>query len=171
MLRQERHNRAQGAVLGPGRADRVGPLAADARHPADPPGVGVEHLERALTEGRDDPLGQHRTDLADQARAQIADNAVDVRRPAHLGALRPELGAVARVELPAAGQPERLARLDGRQRADDRDRASAAARLQLDDAEAVLGVVEGDTLDGALERRRLAVHIWWSTGWVGSPPQ
>src|SRR5207249_1032952 len=106
-----------------------------------------------------DLAGKDRPDLADQAGAEVADDVVGRRRWAHLGAVGAELRAVDAVGAPLAGHDQPLAWLDGRQGADDRDRAPAAARLQLDDAEAVLGVVEGDSLDRPLERGRLRLCL------------
>ena len=59
---------------------------------------------------------------------------------------------MARIGLPAAAQREQLAGLGGRQRADDGDRLAATAHAQPHDAEAVRRVVEGDALDGTVER-------------------
>ena len=74
-------------------------MRPDARHLAHPLRLGVEHLERALAEGVDDPPGQHRAELADEPRAEVADDVVERRRGPHRDVVGPELRAVYPVDL------------------------------------------------------------------------
>jgi hypothetical protein len=149
VLREKGGHRAQSAMLDPGRGDRGGALAADTRYLADALRIGVEHLERLGAEGCNDSLGQHRPDLSDQTRAEVARDVFKIGRPLHLGRPWDETGAVASIDLPAALKHQHFARLDRWQRADHRDRLAPPAETQLDDAKAVLRVVEGDAIDRA----------------------
>ena len=54
------------------------------------------------------------------------------------------------IQMPARGDP--LACSNGRRMADNRHKIAFAPRMDFQDSEAVLGIVEGDALDRARER-------------------
>ena len=151
---EEGAHRAERAMLGPGGRERRGALRPDPRHLAHPLRARVEDLQRPLAEVIHDPAREGGAQLADQPRAEVARDGVELRRRAHVRGLRPELRAVPRVGLPAPAEGQRLPRLDRRQRADDGDRLAPPAGPHAHHAEAVLRVIEGDALDRPLERRR-----------------
>ena len=146
---QEDHDLAHDLLLGPGVGDALGAHRADAGHLAQPVGLGLDDVEHLLAERLDHLLGVDRADAADHAGAEILLDALDGgrRRGAHEARL--ELLAVGAVVDPFARGGDPLAGGDRRGVADDGDQFAMAARLDAQDAEAVLGIVEGDPLDQA----------------------
>ena len=80
---------------------------------------------------------------------------------------------------PDPGRRDPLAGSDGRRMSDHRHKVALAPRLDLEHAEAGLGVVKGDALDRASERlyrcaaierlsRRTFVHVECSITWLRS---
>jgi hypothetical protein len=151
VLAQETGHAAQRAVLRPCRGDRARPLCSDPLHLAHTLGPFVQHLQRGLAERLDDAPRQHRPDLSDQPRPQIALDVLERRRWADLCALGTKLIPVPRVRLPVPLQEQPLTGLDGRQGANHGHWLTVAPHPQADHTEAILRVVEGHALDRALE--------------------
>ena len=120
------------------RLARTGPMPVDL---AQPIGLGLDDVEHLLAEGLDHLLGVDRTDAADHAGAEILLDAVDGgrRRGAHEARL--ELLTMGAVVDPFARRGDPFAGGDGGGVADDGDQIAMAARLDAQNAEAVLGVV------------------------------
>ena len=149
MAVQEHHDLAHDLLLGPGVGDALGAHRADARHLAQPVGRRLDDVEHLLAEGPHQLLGVDRADAADHAGAEILLDAVDRGRGRGAQEPRLELLAMGAVVDPVARRGDPLAGGDRRGVADDRDQIAMAARLDPQNAEAVLGVVEGDPLDQA----------------------
>ena len=146
---QEDHDLPHDLLLGPGVGDALGAHRADAGHLAQAIGLRLDDVEHLLAERLDHLLGVDRADAADHPGAEIFLDAVDRgrRRGAHEARL--ELLAVGAVVDPFARRGDPLAGGDHRGVADDGDQVAVAARLDAENAEAVLGVVERDALDEA----------------------
>ena len=149
MAVQEDHDLAHDLLLGPGAGDALGAHRADAGHLAQPIGLGLDDVEHLLAERLDHLLGVDRADAADHPGTEILLDAVDGgrRRGAHEARL--ELLAMGAVVDPFARRGDPLAGGDHGGVADDGDQIAVAARLDAQNAEAVLGVVERDALDKA----------------------
>ena len=149
MAVQEDHDLAHDLLLGPGGGDALGAHRANAVDLAQAIGLGLDDVEHLLAEGLDHLLGVDRADAADHAGAEILLDAFDRgrRRGAHEARL--ELLAMGAVVDPFARRGDPFAGGDGGGVADDGHQFAVAARLDAQDAEAVLGVVEGDALDEA----------------------
>ena len=150
-LVQEDHDLADDLLLGPGGGDALGAHRADARHLAQALGLRFDDVEHLLAEGPHQLLGVDRADAADHAGAEILLDAVDRCRRRGLQKPRLELLAVGAVVDPFARRGDPLAGGDRRGVADDGHQIAMAACLHPQNAEAVLGVVEGDPLDEAGE--------------------
>ena len=148
---------AEGAMLDPGVADRLGALPSNAGHVAHAIGRGIQHLQGRLTKDRDDAAGEDGTDLPDQAGAEIADDPFGVGGLANLGVGRLELRAMTGVHVPLPGKREQLAGLDGGQGANDGHRLTPSSLPELQDGKARFRVIEGDPLDGTIERHRRGI--------------
>ena len=171
------------ALAVPGLLDRRGPLAADALDVAqaarllaqDPEGVGPERV--------DDLVRVHPADPRDEAAPQVLADAVDARGQLALEGADLELGAVLGMLGPFAGEVERLAALDARQRPHDRHRLGLrpvrpAVRTEFRDGIVVLLVEEDDALEDSGERGGFggcghgrAVPLRWSRTPRKSTPQ
>ena len=136
---------AQASVM---RLARTGPMPVTSRRRSGSASIDVEHL---LAEGPDQLLGVDRADAADHAGAEILLDAVDRGRRRGLQEPRLELLAMGAVVDPFARRRDPLAGGDRRRVADDGHQIAMSARLHPQNAEAVLGVVEGDPLDEAGE--------------------
>ena len=134
---------AQAPVI---RLARIGPMPVTSRSRSR---LGLDDVEHLLAERLDHLLGVDRADAADHAGAEILLDAVDRgrRRGAHEARL--ELLAMGAVVDPFARRGDPFAGGDGGGVADDGDQVAVAARLDAENAEAVLGVVERDALDKA----------------------
>ena len=104
----------------------------------------------------DDLAGQHRPELADDARAEEGGHVLPRGRwlDGRLGG--DELRAVLRVRLPAAGGDQALAGLAVGERADHRHRLAPPADAHLEHGEAGLRVAHRHPLDAPLQRLPLA---------------
>ena len=111
--------------------------------------LGLDDVEHLLAERLDHLLGVDRADAADHAGAEVFLDAIDGgrRRGAHEARL--ELLAMGAVVDPFARCGDPLAGGDGGGVPDDGDQVAMAARLDAENAEAVLGIMEGDPLDEA----------------------
>ena len=74
---QEDHDLPDDLLLGPGVRDPLGPDGADARHLAQPIGLGLDDVEDLVSEGLDHFLGVDRPDAADHPRAEIFLDPID----------------------------------------------------------------------------------------------
>ena len=130
---------------------------ADAVDFAQALGRLLDDVEHRRAEGLDQPAGIDRADALDHARAEVALDAGQGGRRRDLDEHGPELPAVFAIGDPVAGGGGVLAGGDTRRVADQRDQVALAPDLQAQHAEAVLRVVEGDSLDEAgelLQRRQ-----------------
>ncbi len=138
-------------VLGPGPPDLP---ELDGAHPADLAEalrLPAQDVDRRGAEGRDDALGQHGADPPDQARGQELLDALGRGGQGHGEAVHLELPAEARADLPRAADAQDLAGRERRERADDGHRLALLGQ-EPGDRVAVVGVVEDDVVDGALDR-------------------
>ena len=110
------------ALAVPGLLDRGGALAPDARDVAQPARLLAQDAERVGAEGVDDLVRVHPAYPRHEPAAEVLADAVDARGQLALEGGDLELGAVLGVAGPFAGEVERLAALDARERAHDRDR-------------------------------------------------
>ena len=149
---QKDHDVAHGLLLGPAGDDLPCPEFADAGNLAQALRLRLDDLEGLLAESRDDPLGEHGADAAHHAGAEIFFDSLRRRRRRGLEEVRLELEAVRAVGDPDPDGVDEFARRDRRRVADDRDEVALAARLHLQDGEAVVLIVEGHALDRADER-------------------
>ena len=154
MAVQEDHDLPDDLLLGPGVRDAFGPDRPDARHLPQPIRLGLDDVEHLLPEGLDQLLGIDRPDAADHAGAEIFLDPLDRTRRRRLEKPRLELLAVRAVVGPFARRGDPLAGGDDGGMADDGHQIAMAARLRPENAEAVLGVMEGHPLDEAGE------HLW-----------
>ena len=150
VLLEEHDQVADVLVLGPGPADLLELDGADALDLAEPLRVPGQDVDRAGAEGRDDAAGQHRTDALDQPRGEELLDALGRGRQGHGEVVDLELPSEARIELPAAADAQDLARGERREGADDGQRL-AAVRQEFRDRVAVVGIVEDDLFDRAVE--------------------
>ena len=112
-----------------------------------PIGLGLDDVEHLLAERLDHLLGVDRPDAADHAGGEVLLDAVDGRRRRGAHEARLELLAMGAVVDPFARGGDPFTGRDDGGVADDRDQIAVAARLDAQDTEAVLGIVEGDALD------------------------
>ena len=149
VLMQEHHDLTNHLLLGPGIGDAPGPHRSDAGHLPQAFGFSLDRLEHAFAERPDQLLGINRADAADHAGAEIPLDALDRCRRRGPEKARLELLAVGAVVDPLARGGDPLARRNGRGVTDDRYQVAMSARLGPQNAEAVVGVLEGDPLDEA----------------------
>ena len=149
MAVQEDHDLPHDLLFGPGIGDALGTDGADAGHLSQPIGLGLDDIEHLLAERLDHLLGIDRPDAADHPRAQVLLDAVDRRRRRGAHEARLELLAMGVIVDPVARCGDPFSGGDDGGVADDRDQVAMSARLDAENAEAVLGVVEGHPLDKA----------------------
>ena len=170
---QEDHDLAHGFLLGPARHNARRPPRPDARHLGQAFRCGLDDLERVLAKGGHDALGHGWTDAAHLTGGEILLDPLSPGRGRGLEHVGFELKPVHAVEThapvavihspaPIAGAwPTTVTR------------SRLAACLDLEDAKAILGVVEGDALDRARERldRRASLHLTGADHLVHAPAQ
>ena len=130
------------------REARIGPIPDTSVRRS---GAGLDDLEGIHAEGSDDALGHGRSDAAHLARGEILLDALCPGRRCGLEHLGLELEAVGAVADPDAAGGDPFAGRDRRRMADHRHKVPFATGMDLQDSEAVLGIVEGDALDRARE--------------------
>ncbi len=157
MAVQEDHDLPDGALLRPPRDDGVASLLPDAGYFLKPMRFGLDHVEHLLLERGDQLLGVDRADAADHAGAKIFLDSLDRRRRHGLQKPRPKLDAVRAIVAPLATGLNELAGGDRRGMANDRDQIALAPRLDAQDAETVVVVVERHALDEPSEDFRAGV--------------
>jgi hypothetical protein len=118
---QEDHDLLDGLLLGPRVLDAGAAFRAEAGDFDEAAGLVVDDVHDAGAEVADHPFGHDRADALDQAGSQVpADALLGGGQHGRVG-LDIELPAVLEVGTPAAAQPERLADLRPKQRADRGD--------------------------------------------------
>ena len=142
MAVQEDHDLPHDLLLGPGAGDALGAHRADAGHLAQTIRLGLDDVEHFVAERLDHLLGVDRADAADHAGTEILLDAFGRgrRRGAHEARL--ELLAMGAVVDPFARCGDPLAGGDGGGMPDDGHQVAMPARLDAEDTEAVLGVVD-----------------------------
>ena len=149
VLVQEDHDLADDLLLGPGVRHAPGAHRTNPRHLAQPIRLGLDHVENLVAKRADQLLGVDRADPPDHAGAEIFFDAVYRSRRRGLQKPRLELLAMGPVVNPLTGCGDPLAGGNRRRVADDRHQVAVSTGLRPEDAEAVLGIVEGDALDEA----------------------
>ena len=144
---QEQHDLADHLLVRPARDDPLDADGADAGDLAQPLRFPLDHVEHIGAEGADQLLRVDRADPPDHAGAQILLDAF--RRGRHRGAQEAglELEAMGAVVVPDAGRLDELTRRDRGGMADDGDQVAMPTRLDAEDAEPVLRIMEGHPLD------------------------
>ena len=158
MAVREDHDLPDDLLLGPGVRDPLGSNRALAK----PIGLSLDNVEDLLPEGPDHLLRIDRPDAPDHAGAEIFLDAFDRTWSRGLEKARLELLAVGAIVDPFARRGDPLAGRDDGGVADDGHEIAVAARLRPKNAEATLGVVEGDLLDESREHllgRRLTIRL------------
>ena len=144
---QEDHDLAHDLLFGPGVGDALGAHRTNAGHLTKPIGLGLDDVEHLLAERLDHLLGVDWADAADHAGAEVLLDTVDRGRGGRAHEARLELLAMGVIVDPVARGGDPFAGGDGGGVADDRDQIAVATRLDPENAEAVLGVVERDAFD------------------------
>ncbi len=161
MAVQEDHDLAHDLLLGPCVGDALGAHLANTGHLAQTIGFGLDDVEHLLAERLDHLLGVDGANAADHAGAKILLDAVDGRwrGGAHEAGL--ELLTVGAVVDPFARRGDPFAGGDGGGVPHHRDQIAVAARLDAENAEAVVAIVVGDALDKA---RQHFMGRWFGLG-------
>ena len=147
MAVQEDHDLANDLLLGPCVGDALGAHPANPGHFAQPVWFGLDDVEHLLAERLDHLPGVDGADAADHAGAEVFLDAVDRRRRrgAHEALL--ELLTVGPVVDPFARRGDPFAGGDGGGVPHHRDQIAMAARLDAENAEAVVAIVVGDAFN------------------------
>ena len=149
MAMQEDHDLPHDLLLGPCPGDPLGTHRADAGHLAQTIGLGLDHIEHLFTKHLDHFLGVDRANASDHPGSEILFDAFGRRRRRGAHETGPELLAMGAVVDPLAGCGDPFAGGDDGSVSDDGHQFAVPARLDANDAEAVLGVVVSDALDEA----------------------
>ena len=115
-------------------------------------GAGLDDLEGVHPEGSDDALGHGRPNAAHLARGQVLLDALGPGRRGGLQNFGLELEPMRAVADPDAACGDPLPGRNSRRMANDCHKVTLAARVDFQDREAVLGIVESDALDRTRER-------------------
>jgi hypothetical protein len=148
---QEHHDLPHDLLLGPGAGHPFLALGSDALQREQTVGFPLDDVKDLLTEGTDQLAGEVRANALDHPGAQVLLNAFERggRDDPQVPAL--ELKAVLAVVRPGAGAFDVFPRRDAGRRADDGHQLALAPDLDPQHAEAALGAVEGDALNGPLQ--------------------
>jgi hypothetical protein len=148
---QEDHDLAHDLLLGPGAGDALGTQRPDAGYLAQAIGLGFDDIEHPLAECLHELPCVDRADAADHAGGEILLDAVGRSggRAAQKAGL--ELLAMSTVVDPFARGGDPLAGGDRGGMPDGGHQVTMSARLDAQNAEAVLGIVVGDSLDETRE--------------------
>jgi hypothetical protein len=153
---QEQHNLANHLLFGPAGDNPLRTLRADAGHFTQPTRLLLDNVEHGFTKGADELLGVDRPDATDHAGAEIFLDALDRCRRRSLEERGFELDAVRAVVDPGPARLDELAGGDHRGMPDQGDEIALTACFDSQHAEAVVGVVEGDTVDQSRQNLRRA---------------
>ena len=148
---QEDHDLADDLLIGPPGDDPLGPLRADAGDVSEPLRLRLDDVEHRLGKRLHQPLGVDGADPSDHAGAEILLDPFDRRGRCRAQEARFELRSVRSVVDPDARRLNELAGADHRRVTDHGDQVTLAPRLDAQNAEAVVRVVERDALDQAGE--------------------
>ena len=151
MLGQEEHDLADFLLLLPALTDPLDSFVADALDVEQEIGGRLEDFEGPFLVDADDLGRQLRPDAANAPGGQILFDALGRGRVRGLEFVGLELLAVFSVNDPLAGGFQMLASRNRSRAAHDRHQVLTALDLHLEDGEAVLWVVVGDSLDEAGE--------------------
>ena len=132
---------AQALVM---RLARIGPMPVTSRRRSR---LGLDYIEHFVAERLDHLLGVDRADAADHPGTEILLDAFGRGRRRGAHEARFELLAMGAVVDPFARRGDPFAGGDRGGVPDGGHQFAVAARLDAENAEAVLGVVEGDALD------------------------
>jgi hypothetical protein len=144
---QEYHDLPDDLLLGPGNSNAARPHRADAVHLPQAVGLGLDDVEHLVPEGAQQLLGIDRADAADHARGQGFLDAFDRGRGGGLEEPGLELLAVGAVVRPVANGRNPLTGRNHGGVANDRDEIAVTARLDPNDAKAIVGILVGDALN------------------------
>ena len=147
MAVQKDHDLAHDLLLGPGARDALGAHRPDAGHLAQALRFGLDDVEHPLAECLDQLPGVDRADAADHAGGEILLDAIGRGRSRAAQKAGFELLAVGAVVDPFARGGDPLAGGDRGGVPDGGDQVAVPTRLDAQNAETVLGIVEGDPLD------------------------
>ena len=128
---------------------RLARTGANPGHLTKPIRLGLDDVEHLLPERLHHLLGVDWANAADHSGAEVFLDAIDRGRGGRAHEARLELLAMGVVVNPFARSSDPFAGSDRGGMADDRDQIAMAARLDPENAEATLGIVEGDTFDKA----------------------
>ena len=151
MAVQEDHDLANNLLLGPGIGDALGAHGADASHLAKAVRLGLDNVEHLLPERLHHLFGVDGADAADHPGAEVLLDTVDGGRGRRAHETRLELLAVGMVVNPVARGSDPFSGGDRGGVADDSDQVAMSTRLDPENAEAILSVVERDTFDKACQ--------------------
>ena len=146
---QEQHDLPDHLLLGPARDHSLSALRTDPGHLTQAARLLLDDFEHGFGEGSDQLLRVDRPDAADHAGPEIFLDPLDRRRRRRLEERRLELDAVRAVVDPSPARLDELAGRDHRGVAEDSDQVALTPGLDLQNAEPVLVVMEGDALDQA----------------------
>jgi hypothetical protein len=146
---QEDHDLPHDLLLGPRAGDPLGAHRADAGHLAQTIRLGLDHIKHLLAKRLDHFPGVDRANPADHPRSEILLDAFGRRRRRGAHEPRLELPAMGAVIDPFARCGDPFAGRDGGGVPHGGHQFAVPARLDAENAEAVLGVVVSDALDEA----------------------
>jgi hypothetical protein len=147
MAVQEDHDLAHDLLLGPGACDALGAHRPDAGHLAQAIWLTLDDIEHPLAESLDELPGVDRADAADHAGGEILLDAFGRCRSRAAQKAGLELLAMGAVVDPFARGGDPLAGRDRGGVPDGGHEITVPARLDTQNAEAVLGIMVGDALD------------------------
>jgi hypothetical protein len=138
----EDHDLADGPLLGSTRGDPIGALRANAGNFPQPMRLGFDDVEHLAAEGPDKFAGINRTNATDHSGAEIFFDALCRGGRHRFQKPGAELHAMGAIVGPLAARLDEFAGGDHRGTTDDGDGFTLAARLQAQNAIAVVFVVE-----------------------------
>ena len=176
---EEHHDLADRLLLAPGLGDARLPLRADAVQCEQAFRLSFDDLEHLGSEGLDQLMREMRTDAPDESGAQVLLHSFECRRRDHPQRVGPKLKAVGGVVHPRATALQLFAGIDRGGIAHHRYELPPAAHPHLQDAEARVHAVKGDsfhqTLQGLADERRLihrsspnSFRVRLMSSWIGS---
>jgi hypothetical protein len=160
---EEDHDLPHRLLLGPALHNALGTFGANAADLLQALRLSLDNLEGVLAKQRHDAFGHGGTDPPHVAGGEVLLDALNPGRRRGLERLGLELEPVLTVGEPDAGRGDPLACPDAWGMADHRHEVALASGLHLQDAEARLGIVEGDAFHRAREclDRRATLELLW----------
>ncbi len=148
---EEDHDLPHRLLLGPAGDNAGRPHRTDSRHFRQALRLGLDDFKGVHAKGSDDPFGHSRSNAAHLTRSKVLFDALCSGRRGGLEDLSLELKAMCAVAVPQAAGGDPFACRDGRGVTHDRHKISFAPRMDLQDGEAILGIVESHELHRARE--------------------